>query len=471
MIAEERQRQIEVEGYSQQHDSQHNASEFVYAAISYAESAKVGINCMEIGNTNENEIMRRKVEMGRNYPFGWDFKPSTDVRDLVKAGALIAAAIDRILPSLKESEDEKVRKGIIELVKQSSEILNKKNQERMLTWLEDQGMHKPDYCHHEVDLSNCSEEYRKAYYDGWNNCNMQYSQCKSESNDVVKCLINGMKFYYEDNEEATWGTEKFSMKVKDILTWLERQGEHANFRNKIQVGDKVTRNGDGYLVNLSQLKRVAKPSEKQGKQNPIINVPTREVILSIWDLGNEWKELTNGCISTEYGTQLDYIQKHWHESEYYLRAMQDEQKPTYTVKPKFKVGDIIKHNKANIICKVLSVNVGFYRLINILGGDEMELSNVEKNFHLWTIQDGKDGDILAFKNNISGIIICKSPTDYDTGSYCRLVRGNLINKEESGWDSTLLVPATKEQRDQLEKAMADAGYTFDFEKKELLAKT
>ena len=32
-----------------------------------------------------------------------------------------------------------------------------------------------------------------------------------------------MKFYYEDNEEATLGTEKFSMKVKDILTWLEKQ--------------------------------------------------------------------------------------------------------------------------------------------------------------------------------------------------------------------------------------------------------
>ena len=67
--------------------------------------------------------------------------------------------------------------------------------------------------------------------------------------------------------------------------------------------------------------------EKQGEQKPIMNVPTREVILSIWDLGNEWKELTNGSISTEYGTQLDYIQKHWYESEYYLREKQGEQKP------------------------------------------------------------------------------------------------------------------------------------------------
>lgn len=67
--------------------------------------------------------------------------------------------------------------------------------------------------------------------------------------------------------------------------------------------------------------------EKRGEKEPIMNVPTREVILSIWDLGNEWKELTNGSISTEYGTQLDYIQKHWHESEYYLREKQGEQKP------------------------------------------------------------------------------------------------------------------------------------------------
>lgn len=98
LISEERQRQINVEGYTEQHDSNHKTSEFVYAAIAYIESAKVGINCAEIGNgnTNKNEIMIRKTEMGRYYPFGWNFKPSTDIRDLVKAGALIAAAIDRL---------------------------------------------------------------------------------------------------------------------------------------------------------------------------------------------------------------------------------------------------------------------------------------------------------------------------------------------------------------------------------------
>ena len=97
LIAEERQRQIDVEGYTEQHDSNHKASEFVYAAIAYTEAAKVGVNCQEIGNTNENEIMRRKWGMGLYFPWGQtNFKPTTNIRDLVKAGALIAAAIDRL---------------------------------------------------------------------------------------------------------------------------------------------------------------------------------------------------------------------------------------------------------------------------------------------------------------------------------------------------------------------------------------
>jgi len=46
------------------------------------------------------------------------------------------------------------------------------------------------------------------------------------------------------------------------LAWLEKQGEKDKFRDSIQVGDKVTRNQDGVLVNLSQLKRVAKPADE-----------------------------------------------------------------------------------------------------------------------------------------------------------------------------------------------------------------
>lgn len=51
---------------------------------------------------------------------------------------------------------------------------------QLIKHLEKQGEKKPDFCYHEVDLSNCSEEYRKAYYDGWNNCNQQHTQLEAE---------------------------------------------------------------------------------------------------------------------------------------------------------------------------------------------------------------------------------------------------------------------------------------------------
>ena len=137
--------------------------------------------------------------------------------------------LSEIFDELKESNDEMIRKEMIfyfeQEIPQCSIEEHKGYMRKFIAWLKRQGEQKPNYCHHEVDLTNCSEEYRKAYYDGWNNCNMQHSQCKSELDDVVKCLINGMKFYYEDNEEATWGTSKWSMPVKHIIEVLEKQGK------------------------------------------------------------------------------------------------------------------------------------------------------------------------------------------------------------------------------------------------------
>lgn len=114
LIAEERQRQIDVEGYTEQHDSQHKTSEFVYAAIAYIESAKIGVNCLELGNDDAFSILVRKIEKGKScFPWKDAFKASTDVRDLVKAGALIAAAIDRLQKEPKAAEiAEKLRKVI-----------------------------------------------------------------------------------------------------------------------------------------------------------------------------------------------------------------------------------------------------------------------------------------------------------------------------------------------------------------------
>lgn len=103
LIAEERKRQIEKEGYSALHDSNHKPSEFIRAAEAYIEAATI-----DADGKKDNDVLTQMYKDGKGlniWPWGMaTFKPTTAKRDLVKAGALIAAAIDRLQ---METEKEK----------------------------------------------------------------------------------------------------------------------------------------------------------------------------------------------------------------------------------------------------------------------------------------------------------------------------------------------------------------------------
>lgn len=90
-IAAERQRQVEAEGWTEEHDDSHRAGTLVNAALSYGEVAAEQLDPHFPG---EN----RPWETRTDWP--WDdewWKPSDDpIRNLEKAGALIAAEIDRL---------------------------------------------------------------------------------------------------------------------------------------------------------------------------------------------------------------------------------------------------------------------------------------------------------------------------------------------------------------------------------------
>ena len=142
-------------------------------------------------------------------------------------------------------------------------------------------------------------------------------------------------------------------------------------------------------------------------------------------------------------------------------------------KPKFKVGDFIKHNKANLICKVISVNSNTYYVENIGTSGRIELFNPEQNFHLWTIQDVKDGDVLACGDKVTDcpFIFHNLTEKLNPRSYCGVnTLCDFQENDENGgsWcDSGEVRPATKEQRDFLFQKMKEAGYEWDTEKKEL----
>ncbi|MEM8636140.1 MAG: hypothetical protein AAGF33_14295 [Pseudomonadota bacterium] len=85
-IRDERDRQIAEEGFDASHDDEHNRGELAIAASCYADAASYP------------EDLRRAFHL---FPYRWPWqrtwwKPKTRREDLIRAGALIVAEIERL---------------------------------------------------------------------------------------------------------------------------------------------------------------------------------------------------------------------------------------------------------------------------------------------------------------------------------------------------------------------------------------
>lgn len=86
-VLAERQRQVSVEGWTPEHDDAHAGGALIMAAVCYADW---NLYAPELQNGGEDHV-----------PFNWPWaaswwKPTSTRRDLVKAGALILAEIERL---------------------------------------------------------------------------------------------------------------------------------------------------------------------------------------------------------------------------------------------------------------------------------------------------------------------------------------------------------------------------------------
>lgn len=181
------------------------------------------------------------------------------------------------------------------------------------------------------------------------------------------------------------------------LAWLERQGEHAKFRDSIQVGDIVTRNQDGVLVNLSQLKRVAKPADK--------------------------------------------VEPKFHEEDWVVTSYG-------------KVNQVVSVDKDG---DGYTLDDGVY-----FSGSWCDM------YHLWTIQDAKDGDLIYVSTEEKEIqAIFHEYKNQTIFFYCYLC-GDFV---QGGYmpigDVELVYPLQETHYKRFFEKMHDAGYEWDAEKKEL----
>lgn len=146
---------------------------------------------------------------------------------------------------------------------------------------------------------------------------------------------------------------------------------------------------------------------------------------------------------------------------------QGEQESTDKVKPKFNIGDWITNGECTWNVTDIHIQPLDYTLQSPNGVVIYDaISYVDEHFHLWTIQDAKDGDVLVYPDGVLSIFSYRLK-GLDAGLYMAyvLLTDKIETKQTCAIKNVKL--ATKEQCDLLFQKMREAGYEWDFEKKEL----
>ena len=200
----------------------------------------------------------------------------------------------------------------------------------------------------------------------------------------------------------------------------------------------------------------------------------------------------SGCDTQDLEQCIDWLEKQGQKpildfkaKDWYVSKVDGKIRNIYhsvdKVKPKFKVGDFVI-NGYGFIMKIVGIEDTCYKYIVIVGSDEERVldcpfDKMEESCHLWTIQDAKDGDVLA-SELCDSIILFRGIKDDNIDFYCDYDfskidipgdRFTINNGQHYGnvEDSKDFHPATKEQRDLLFQKMKDAGWEWNAEKKEL----
>lgn len=137
--------------------------------------------------------------------------------DGAKISGVTRAFLEEVFPELKESEDEKIRKAILEFVRQSSEILDKQNQNNMIAWLEKQKEYVSPQMVADAYLRGCNDTESKLFE--------KQGGHKPELNDEDICkelqtYLRGKLMFCMIKEEQ--------VNIKKYISWLEKQGKETS---------------------------------------------------------------------------------------------------------------------------------------------------------------------------------------------------------------------------------------------------
>ena len=395
--------------------------------------------------------------------------------------------LENIFPELKESEDDKMRAMVIKAVyapeAQSCIKSWGVNPDDVIAWLE---KHGDTYDYTRVDLSKFDdriqefsdmlEDKPKSYWDGF-----------YEAMDWIR--INGNPFKEKQGKQKSTKNIMNVWKDMRLEVYLQASGN----RHEPNYSDDTTK-----MFSLNDIDEII---EKMSEQNPIIsNNALREGIthfgitqyqidnwlkkyvdvetqdeFQYWKPSKEQLEALdyayNSCPDTERGNYYEGVLRTLIDELYKLQPKQGKPKPVDKAQPKFKVGDWITNSIETVQITGYDIDYGYQ--VDYKGKlQHRDTDIIEKEYHLWAIQDAKDGDVLVAEidEELNDFIYIFKEYNKNLGFWSHCYLDAYTNKFHEGIYHNNLnvgVPATKEQRDMFFQKMHEAGYEWDFEVKEL----
>lgn len=335
---------------------------------------------------------------------------------------------------------------------------------------------------------------------GW--CEYIFPELKEpEDEEMRKELTNYIKKKFENSCSPTPSKNTLA----NWIAWLEKQGKEKSmkvYRVENEAEQKgLWRKFDGTYQPLFDMLTDGKckdlpmedsPIYREGGKQWFASAPSKET-LQKWFSKEDLEELVSKGFTISEFEVVGY--KKVSDFEYiftrdniinrnYLEVsdIYPEQKDfAPKVEPKFKVGDWVVTDKGDTV-QIETVNNDYYTIGN---GMLFSMSYVDTSWHLWTIEDAKDGDVLAndwYQGNDSWekIIIFKKYHNKGIegliNAPCVEGYGNTYKNRKMAFDEEVpyfsktwtdnLRPATKEQRDLLFARMKEEGCVWYEDKKE-----
>lgn len=372
------------------------------------------------------------------------------IKQMIADGIVSLGVAAKYVPELKESEDERIKKEIIEMLRNWASVhyITKEQFSERMAWLEKQG----DKDKLIQELGEYKVKYTQEVLENHINSmnNKDYERLRKTTIDFLK------EFVDKGYENAV-----------ECIEWLEKQGESYT---KMDVDD-------AYLKGVTNTKNEI---EKQYEANYQIR---KDIATFIFNYKGDIKDRAKWM--NYLGIKVSFAKKQGEQEKPQVYETENGEIITYSeskgyevVEPKFKVGDWIVQG-CNIL-KIRCVSNEYY-CYETVGGyiGDMLVSEIDSLYHLWTIEDAKDGDVL-FQDLMDGKTFIYNGVNPDMAIlYSFLIRNDgedvlpyHIGKPNTGIGyvgehKNIIYPATKEQRDLLFQKMHEEGYEWDAEKKEL----